>query len=171
MYYFIGFASIECAPLGQLMDLNRKCSQDNNWGLYVIPEPVKYCGKLVSIEANGFYIDIKQNDTKDFGFIVRLFRPLCDGSFRMFHREPFIHRRENSATYGYGIQELEVKVMRNDRIGVQILPQCRNSTCPFQPTVRATSSSQVLYNQRQNLNSLETRTDIFLNVQASIGNV
>ena len=154
------------------MDLNRKSSPDYNWGLYVIPEPVMYCGHLVSIEANGFYINLNQNDIKDFGFIVRLFRPLRDGSFRMFHREPFICHRENNATYGYiHIEGLEVKVMRNDRIGVQILPQCRNSTCPFQPAIRANSSSQVLYNQQQNLNSLETRTDIFLNVRASIGNV
>ena len=163
--------STECTPLGQLMDLDGKSSPDNNSGLYVIPEPVMYCGKLVSIEANGFYINLNQNDTKDFQFTVQLFRPLCDGSFRMFsHRIP-VHR-ENSSAYGYiHIEELEVNVMRNDRIGVRIHPRCRNSICPFQPAIRATSNSQVLYGPHRNFNSLEIRTDIFLNVRASIGNV
>ena len=155
------------------MDLDGKSSPDDNSGLYVIPEPVKYCGQLVSIEARGFYINSNQIDAKDFQFTIRLFRPLCRGSFRMFYEKTLYHHPESNSMYGYiRMEGLQVKVMRNDRIGVQVHPRCRNSSCPFQPAIRATSSSQVLYIPAgQNISSLQTRTDIFLNVRASIGNV
>ena len=61
--------------------------------------------------------------------------------------------------------------MKGDGIGVQVVSGCQG-VCPIQPAIKASNCLvQVLYNAENDVNNLETRSDIYLNIQVSIGNL
>ena len=160
-----------CFSVGQLKDLDNLSTPDSNSGLYVLPERVKYCGRLMSIKANGFFI-IK-SPVGEYTFRVRVYRQVCeDGIYRQFYSRRFDHVQDNNDTYGTIVltENLGFQVMRNDLIGILVDSECRSDgRCPFQPTIQSNSTSQVLYHSGNSVNNLQVVTGIFLNVEASIG--
>ena len=160
-----------CFSVGQLKDLDNFSTPDSNSGLYVLPEHVKYCGQLMSIKANGFFIIKSQ--IGEYTFRVRVYRQVCeDGIYRQFYSRRYYHVQDNNDTYGTIVltENLGFQVMRNDLIGILVDSECRSDgRCPFQPAIQSNSTSQVSHHLGNSVNKLQPVTGIFLNVEASIG--
>ena len=168
------YSSTDCSPVGQLRELDNHSAPDNNSGLYVLPEPVKYCGQIVSITANGFFI--KKSQRKQYTFRVSIFRQVCEDGiyiYRRFLTKRYSHTQENNGTHATIVRDdLGFHVMKNDRIGIQVDSEClRNDRCPFQPAIKSNSTSMVLYHSENSVNNLQPVTGIFLNIEVSIGNL
>ena len=138
------------------------------YGLYVIPQSVQYCGRLVCIEAYGNISGLGQQS----GGLLQVitYQKLCDGTFRETSRNT-INTGHLDNSSGYVTLNLNVVVQRGDLIGIRIPSQCmRQERCLFQPTIESNISTEVWYNEDNDINMLQSRTDVLLNVRASIGN-
>ena len=166
------YSFADCSPVGQLRELDNLSVPDNKSGLYVLPERVKYSGRLVSIKANGFFINTAQ--TQLYSLRVSVFRQVCENDvYRQFYIRRFNQMKDNNDAFGTisTTEHLGFQVMKNDLIGIRVDSGCLDiGHCPFQPAIRSNSASQVWYNSEGIANSLEPITGIFLNIEASIGN-
>ena len=151
--------------VGELVDLGPEDMPDNGSGLYVLPQSIQFPGRMMSIEAIGFFT----TEHEGFQSNIFLYHRLSNGSFELYYNNTTSHRKTTTKMYTSARAYLNVSVMKGDRIGVQVIPACQG-LCPFQPAIRASNClAQVLYNAENDVNNLKTRTDTFLNIQLSIG--
>ena len=138
------------------------------YGLYVIPQSVQYCGRLVYIEACGT-ISAQVQESSNLLQVLTL-RKLCDGTFKVTSRN-FISTDHLHNITGYVGLNLNVAVQGGDLIGVRIPSRCKQQhQCFFQPTIESNTPTEVWYNESDDINMLQSRTGVLLNVRASIGN-
>lgn len=152
----------------ELRELTSEDVTSSAYGLYVIPQSVQYCGRLVCIEAYGnTSISIQQNSNL---LQVLTYQKLCDGTFRETSRNN-INTNHLDNSIGYIALNLNVAVQEGDLIGIRIPSGCRRQgQCLFQPTIESDAGTEVWYSEVNDINMLQSRTDILLNVQATIGN-
>ena len=175
------FLLTEFSSLGELISLKPTDRGHTETGIFVLPQPVKSCGRLVSVEAIGFF-NVSQTAT-DYGFHVLIYRSwnesgmyqkvrrknffaaCLDDSFKSFttsHNERSCHVR---------LDNINFDVNEGDFIAVKVLDNCNNRTdsCPLQPVIMSrinqTTQSVVLFLET---NSFIKKTDVFLNINASI---
>ena len=164
------YASTDCFPVGQLREVDNLSVPDNKSGLYVLPESVKYYGRLVSIKATGFFINKTQ---RQHTLRVSVFRQVCEsGRYRQYYIRRFNQIHNSNDAHGTIVmtENLGFQVMKNDLIGIRVDSGCLDTgPCPFQPAIRSNCASHVLYDLI-NVNKLVKSTGIFLNIEASIGN-
>lgn len=147
--------------MGELVDVGHQDNPYTMHGLYVLPEPIQFSGILLSIEAIGF---IEAQGT--FRLYVLLYRQSHDGSFKFYYKKNTSQNNVLVTGYGSARADFNVSVTKGDRIGV--IPVCQKSC--FWPAFEAFNCpAQVLYNANNDANNLETITNVFLNVRASIG--
>ena len=160
--YIYSFADCSLYFVGELVDLGRQNKEDTRFGLYVLPESIQVSGMLLSIEAIGFRTDDM------FQFNVLLYHQLPNGSFQLYYENTNTtsYNKVLGTIYTFARADVNVSVTNGDRIGVQVV----QNNCSFQPVFSASNClAQVLYNADYDVNNLETITNFFLNVQATIG--
>lgn len=167
MTFIDNYIFTECS-LGELQELTSEDMPFSAYGLYVIPQSVQYCGRLVCIEAYGNISALGQQS----GNLLQVltYQKLCDGTFRETSRNT-INTGHIDIGNGYVTLNLNVAVQRGDLIGIRIPSQCRRQEqCLFQPSIVSDNSTEVWFNEDNDINRLQSRTGVLLNVQASIGN-
>ena len=138
------------------------------YGLYLIQQSVQYCGRLVYFESYGIISAQVPEGTSLLQVLT--YQKLCDGTFRETSRNTINTDHLDNIT-GYVSLNLNVAVQGGDLIGVRIHPLCmQEHQCFFQPAIESNTSTEVYYNENIDINKLQPRTGVFLNVRASIGN-
>ena len=131
---------------------------------------IQSCGRMVSFKANGYCFPAEECNV--FRLQVRVFRKECDFTYTDINSsilsvEATQNRTNNVSFYECNINKsMNHLVTAGDVVGVRVLPRNR---CSFQPAIESRGDS-VLYNQSNDFDELETRQDVLLNIQVSIGN-
>jgi len=144
--------------------------------LYVIPQPIQYCGTLTNLEASGFYFP--NNETDQLRLELRVYQRECDGTYASAIVQTITFVPDNiSDPYGLVIREnVDTLVIDGDLVAISVFThvQCSNKNrCPIQPVILPNSTTATMpaiwYNSDRDINNLMTRSDVFLNVKISIG--
>ena len=128
------------------------------------------CGRIVSFKANGYCLPAAECDV--FRLQVRVFQQECDFTYTninsFFLSAETTHNNTNNVSfYECSINEsMNYVVTAGDVVGIRVLPLNR---CSFQPAIQSRGDS-VLYSRSNDFDELETRQDVLLNIQVSIGN-
>ena len=160
------FSLIDCSLqfVGELINLQSQGIKTPEDGLYVLPESIQFSGTLLSIEAIGAV-----RGEGPYPLSVLLYHQLDDGTFHLYYEKTTLHNRRLETGFGSARTDLNVLVTKGDRIGVQVAPGCDNR-CFFWPAFRLSNCfAPVLFSADNDVNNLENITNVFLNVQASIG--
>ena len=140
-------------------------------GLYVMQHTIQSCGRIVSFKANGYCFPARECNV--FRLRVFVFRQECDFTYTNIHSsflsaEATHNNTSNVTFYECSINEsMNHLVTAGDVVGVRVLSL--NNHCSFQPAIQS-SNDTVLYSRRNDINELEIRQDVLLNIQVSIGN-
>jgi len=146
--------------------------------LYVIPQPIQYCGTLTTLEASGFYFLNHETDLMDaqLRLELRVYQRECDGTYASANVQTITFVPDNiSDPYGFVMREnLNTLVIDGDLVSISVFTECNNNNrCPIQPAILPNSTTTTMptvwYNSNSDINNLITRTDVFLNVRVSIG--
>ena len=116
--------------VGEIVDLGPQDVPDNRSGLYVLPQSIQFPGRVMSIEAVGFLTE--ENNT--FQSNVLLYHQLSDGSFELYYCKTTSHSRTTNEAFSFTRADLNLSVMKGDRIGVQVVSGCQG-VCPIQPAI------------------------------------
>ena len=142
--------------------------------LYVIPQPIQYCGTLTTLEASGFYFP--NNETDQLRLELRIYQRECDGTYASAVVDTITFVPDNiSDPYGLVMKEnMDTLVIDGDLVSISVFTQCSNNNrCPIQPVILPNSTTTTMpavwYNSDSDINNLMTRSDVFLNVRVSIG--
>ena len=139
----------------------------DTFGLYVIEPSVKEDGTLVSIESRGFFIT--SNGQQEHRLRILVYRETCyNDMYEEFYRNDVIYTNDDNNTYGYIGSDVNVRVQKGDLIAVQTQRMCNDRFCPFQPAIMSNVTTQVMHNQRGDINMLQPLESVSLNVQANI---
>ena len=99
---------------------------------------------------------------------VFLYHQLHDSSCELYYNIATSHNITSQESYASVKTDLNISVMKGDRIGVQVVSGCE--ICPVMPAIVAFQTSsclaQVPFNSENDVNNLETITNVFLNVRA-----
>ena len=169
--------------MGELIPLQPTDRGHTETGIFVLPQPVKSCGRLVSIEAIGFF-KVSHQTADRYGFGVQIYGNECSGMYQEVHQmnfaaacinESFTTSHERSCHVR--LDNINFAVKEGDFIAVEVLDGCNNagSACPLQPVIvsrtNQTTQSVVLFLVKSDINSFssfQNRTDVFLNIKALI---
>ena len=178
--FFLG----QLLSLGTLRDLGDNDTASVMPGIYIMPQSVESCGRLMRIEAKGFVNDstaTRPIDVYRMRFLV--YNEKCSGTYDEIHRQPLIATANNDSrefSVSSNLNEV-VYVNKGSLIGGEVGNTCNEMimsfiACPFIPVIQLTDGNNtqesVLYatDSLTSLSDLEKRTGVFLNMKAIIGN-
>ena len=173
---------IGCSSLGQLVQLDSSDRGYNRTGVFVLPQPVQSCGRLTFIKTMGFFDASQGGDV--YRFRVLIYRKNCSDMYEEIYRmtidstcskEQLITTPYNEILCSFQMNDIDYVVNEGDLIAAQTTNNCNTNQCGFRPVIlsRTNQTTRVLFTETLDfgcLSALDARTDIFLNIEASIGN-
>ena len=169
LIFFLGQLS-----LGTLRDLGDNDTASFTPGIYIMPQSVESCGRLVHIEAKGF-VKSNSDTNQTYRMLLLVYEKICsDGTYNESYRKSLrAETNNNSSEFSISCDVVDlVHVNRDSLIGVRVRRICNeNNVCPFTPIIRLSDGDNIqkpVLHAGNSLDNLEEMTGYFLNMEAII---
>ena len=151
--------------MGDLRDIEADDIPHSEYGLYIMPLPILFTGRLIAVTTNGFYnASVKTSAVR---FV--LFRKISDCSYCKAFYINFTPNATNGSVHQTITIPVNRRVMAGDMIGLQNSKDCELNLC-LQPAIQSNSTNDtVLYSSMGKFSDLENRTGVYLNMEAIMG--
>ena len=164
--------------IGQLVSPLDESDKLNESGTYLFPNAISCNGYLESVNSCFFYNDEGSSDITNFRMRIGVFRQMGDNYGSEDWIDFDVTRASRTETQRCEVMDMigRPSVLQGDRIAVQVMNGCSQSTCPLQPNLRAAPSVSVFFTRSlvdtipaSQIMATASYTNVHLNVGARIG--
>ena len=179
--YFVTCCFTAVCSVGELREIGPDDLPYNTTmdALYIVSQPIQYCGALRNVTTNGFYLlgESVPLDTQ-LQLELKIYQRESDGTYGNGVFRTLTFSPENiSDPYGSATQNINMDIIEGDLVSISILSNCNKNQdqylCPIHPVIlpnsAQTTTPAVWYSPNGDINNLTARADVLLNVRVFIG--